>query len=64
MYYYNNAGQQIQAKSFTPLVENYRYRSGEGDGGDDKGGGGGYGFILLIFLVVGLVALLMFLKKK
>lgn len=63
MYYYNNAGQQIQAKSFTPLVENYRYRSGEGDGGDDKGGGG-YGFILLIFLVVGLVALLMFLKKK
>jgi hypothetical protein len=31
MYYYNSSGRQTKAMSFSPTVENYRFRSAESD---------------------------------
>jgi hypothetical protein len=50
MYYYNSAGQQIQAKSFNPIAENYIYRSGEKD--DNQGGGRGMGLFVIVVLIL------------
>lgn len=55
MYYYNSSGKQIAANSFSPMVENYRYGSGEGESSES----GKSSNKIMLYAIIGLAVLLL-----